>query len=328
MKKKIIILVSVWLAGAILLAIASNYIYLGVMMKMMPDIDMISKYAKYGEYVTDPHFNESPEFEDKRTYLSLREMLDDAYVDIPNLGYTYRACKWFIRADGDMTLSKGSWLCVVEEAPERKQTLIKNAIGLVSVDEMSTKSYASELLADLETNLNANVRMDKYAANGIVIIPLKITLTDENGNELATVESDEVVSGEYTISEEPAYIINFYTDVDGEYDNADFSLYEILKDAMNGPSNVDIAMEELVKKVDFSQGNNGDYKHFSLGIGNYKIQYINIEGDYAMVGSEIHIWPKNVILTAGLVDIAWTVIMAIVSVAILIIRNKKQKNMQ
>lgn len=200
--------------------------------------------------------------------------------------------------EGMTELSKGIFAPVYEDKDQKVYVL--DTIGVLNVSEFSKLECANQLYEILRDNRNAKVRLDAYAIKDFMIEPAKITVIDEAGNEIKTIDcpcSGDVQKGSSIV------ILNEYkTDSDIN------SLYLKLKYAYLGERSSDRKVMELSDSLDFSRGDY-DESGTSYGFGKLTSRYVEVREGKGMALVMEYSFLKGVLIYSVIFGLIATLIL-------------------
>ena len=311
--------ITIWAVVMVLMIFLANLA--GTLMNKLLYADtLLPAMTGYSRKMVFPLESDGTEQGDKKVkaLIMVRSVLSDFVIsndDAPfftNLFFAKVHCDQsivFKGPEGLTSFSSGIFAPVIEDTENKIYML--GIIGAVDIRKFSELDCAKQLYEVLENNKTAKVRLDSYAISNYMVEPAKITVLDDNGSELLSVEcpyTGEVQKADNII------ILNRYKD-----DNDSESLYLKLKIAYLGERSADKKSKALAETLDFGKGDYYDEKT-QYGFGKMTAMFTEVkEGRGAAVVLE-YSFLRGVLLDSALFCLIATIIMLIVC------RNRDRRN--
>lgn len=203
--------------------------------------------------------------------------------------------------EGMTDLSSGIFAPVYEDKGQKVYLL--DTVGVLDVSEFSKFDCAKQLYEVLENNKNATVRLDSYSVRDYIIEPAKITVLDESGNEITSLDCP--CTGDVQ-KYSNIVILNKYEDA-----NDSNSLYVKLSTAYLGERSSDKKAKALSEKLDFSRGDYSEQKtHYGFGKLTSELEEV-IEGRGAAMVFEYRFLKSVIIYSVIFCLIATLILIAV-----------------
>lgn len=286
-------------------------------------VDKVDALTKPEEYVLTM---EEPE--KISAILQLRTLLSNNRAEgdfgpvgiLTGLNFCFDFAYAFTTEGEDRILSKGCYIAVYDGSKEDK-SVISNNIGIMSVDELIGYDFASELYELVKNNPDCKVRLDEYAINGYIVIP--VALTVDGLSDLGTVAfyNDEIPKGYEKVTASNIYVSN---DCEGSIPlDADKSLYQKMKAAYNHDCKAQKLCDRLVSEIDYSAGDNFS-SSLNAGFGKISRYYVAVKGNNAMVSVICMDYTKTIVTDIIIAILIWTFIFVMVHMTnVMYKKNKK-----
>lgn len=303
--------ITIWAVVMVLMIFLANLA--GTLMNKLLYADtLLPALTGYSKKMTFPLESDGTEQGDKRVkaLIMVRSMLSDFVInndDAPfftNLFFAKVHCDQsivFKGPEGLTSFSSGIFAPVIEDTENKIYML--GIIGAVDIRKFSELDCAKQLYEVLENNKTAKVRLDSYAISDYMVEPAKITVLDDNGSELLSVDCP--CTGDVQKADNIVILNRYQDDNDGE------SLYLKLKIAYLGERSADKKSKALAETLDFSKGDYYDEKT-QYGFGKVTSMFTEVkEGRGSAVVLE-YSFLKGVLLDSAILGLIATIIMLIV----------------
>ena len=246
--------------------------------------------------------------------LTIRALLSDGYLynhskfmyNFLFLNFTMEQSVIFFDEEGTYPVSSGIFNVAYKDYGN-KTDYIKSVLGIIDVKEFCKLDGAKAFYNELEKKQYSYVRLDKYSVDeSFVLKPAKVTLLDEDKNELRSFEfpcDGDIVDGEGC-----CYIYDSINK-DDDMKNSSTLLYKKMTDAYCGTIKTDSIAQELMKEADFTQSEQRDTKT-SYGFACLTSKHVETTDGNAMTFALRFSYIKGVIL--------YTIIFAVILTAILL----------
>ena len=210
----------------------------------------------------------------------------------------------FFDQDGMNDFSNGTFADVFEEK-DSKISYMLSSVGLLPVNEFIKLDGADDLYDILKNEENCKIRVDSYTDNNFIIMPVKLTVLDENGSEIKKFEfqanGDVIRSGNI-------YIYDDNSSSDKQYKQHGF--FKKMEWAYLGKRQSDRAAEKLVKKV--SLESDTYVKKNGYGIGHFTSKSYEVKDGRAMITVFDFSYYNSLILYTAIAAIPVTLIVFLV----------------
>lgn len=303
--------IGIWIATMVFMVFLANLASTLVNKKLYCET-LLSSLTGYSKRIVLPLSSDGTENGDKgvKAVIMLRSMLSDTVLQNENLSplpsllfadLNIEQSSVFHGPEGPTELSAGIFSPVYKD--EGQRVYLTETIGILNVTRFSELDCSKQLYEVLEDNKNATVRLDSYSVDNYIVEPAKITVLDESGNEISTIEcpcSGEVQKGDSIV------ILNRYEN------SSDLeSLYVKLRDAYRSDRSSDKTAEKLSEKLDFSKGDYNEDKTV-YGLGKFTLEHTEvIDGNGMALVLECS-YLKGVIVHSLILGVIATIVLLII----------------
>lgn len=319
MKKKLKVLIPIWLVGVILIYLLVNMLACRWLARQLIPAEMgyLERLGSRLAHIEECERVEPMEGSHVSEFIlavNMRAAMSDFFIGADEISSEH--VSYFTSREGDFPLSHGCWICVSRGDLKGEGEWMEDEIAIVNVQDCIDDGYAQELFDFVNTYEDGKLRLDKYAIkDNVFCIPLHISLINQ-GECIREIEagSDRDLTGYEICQADTIWMSAYHMRKNVEY---------ALKNKDEAVKFAQKVKDQMVYSDEFIRDKYVRMTPFMYAASNWG----TLDG-YGLISTTVVRLNGKGRIFGHIAAFLWSLVMLIVSVVVICKDNKKKKTVE